>query len=172
MSRRSTFTAALAFALSVLVIVQSARADGRPPTFADHPVASVYRGVPAAVDLSSHPVARTFRTLLRDGTRRGPNFAGRWTVVRLGCGTNCHSFAVVDAVTGRVYPGPEAAALGVDFRLESTLLIVDPPAVVEAELPEALTRSAPSRYYVWHGDEGRWELIYEISREAAAREAR
>jgi hypothetical protein len=74
-------------------------------------------------------------------------------------------FAVVDAVSGRVYPGPGsyAAALDLDFRLDSRLLVVDPPAAVDAELPDSPMKAVESRYYVWHGD-GRWELVHRIAR--------
>lgn len=46
--------------------------------------------------------ARLFRTRLRDDARGAPDFAGRYKVVRLGCGAGAICPAIVDRVSGRV----------------------------------------------------------------------
>jgi hypothetical protein len=61
----------------------------------------------AQVDLKSHPRATRYRTKLREGAAEGPNFAGHFTVVGLGCGTSCIQWAVVDARTGAIYFPPD-----------------------------------------------------------------
>ena len=43
-----------------------------------------------------------FRTVLRESAKQGPNFAGHFTLVRIGCGTGCSRIAVIDAVDGTV----------------------------------------------------------------------
>ncbi len=50
--------------------------------------------------------AREFRTAIRDGMAGGPNFAGRWSVIEIGCGTGCRFAYLVDHATGRVLPFP------------------------------------------------------------------
>ncbi|WP_262568854.1 hypothetical protein [Agrobacterium tumefaciens] len=35
----------------------------------------------------------SFRTRIRDGMRQGPNFAGRYTLIQIGCGTGAHSLS-------------------------------------------------------------------------------
>jgi hypothetical protein len=75
------------------------------PRFEDYPVREVYKGPVAPVRLDGR-MARMFRTRLREDSRSGPNFAGRYTVVVWGCGTGCAQMGVVDAVTGRVYFPP------------------------------------------------------------------
>jgi hypothetical protein len=102
------------------------------------------RMVPAPVDLKSDPRARRYRTVLTEGARTGPNFAGHYTVVLWGCGSSCTTLAIVDAQTGRVhFPGeftsisgvhlsadefePDAkgnGSWGVRYRPDSRLLIV------------------------------------------------
>ncbi|MCA1618052.1 MAG: hypothetical protein LC795_01810 [Acidobacteria bacterium] len=105
---------------------------GRPaPRFEDYPVREVYRGTVAPVRLDSRK-ARAYRTRLREDSRAGPNFAGRYTVVVWGCGTGCAQMGVVDAVTGRAYFPPveymdipdteDGAARSRWFRLDSKLL--------------------------------------------------
>src|SRR5207237_4293207 len=44
----------------------------RAPGFADFPISRIYKGVPAPVNLSSNPTARSFRTRLRQEARRDP----------------------------------------------------------------------------------------------------
>lgn len=74
-----------------------------PPRFEDFPVVEEFHGKPAWVDLSSHPSARTFRTRLRDGAKKGPNFAGHYALVFWGCGNECQASLVIDLCTGKVY---------------------------------------------------------------------
>ena len=54
------------------------------------------------VDLKSHPIARRYRTVLREGAAKGPNFAGHYGVVGWGCGTSCLQLAVVNLKSGKV----------------------------------------------------------------------
>jgi hypothetical protein len=55
-----------------------------PPAFGDYPATDDFRGRPAPVDRASHPLASRFRTRLREGTERGPNFAGHYTIASWG----------------------------------------------------------------------------------------
>ena len=57
----------------------------------------------AKLDLSSDPMAREYRTVIRSQMRLGPNFAGHYRVVVWGCGSSCAMFAAVDLNSGRVY---------------------------------------------------------------------
>lgn len=66
--------------------------------------ADVYAGKPAALNLSSHKLARLYRTSIREQMREeGVNFAGHYTVAAMGCGTGCSITAIVDARNGRAY---------------------------------------------------------------------
>jgi hypothetical protein len=114
------------------------------PAFGHFKVESLSDARPAPVDLKSHPLARRYRTILRAGALKGPNFAGHYTVVGWGCGSSCVQFAVVDARNGAVFfprafqsvsglhvnsEGfePDAARdgyWGLRYRLDSRLLIV------------------------------------------------
>jgi hypothetical protein len=58
----------------------------------------------APIDLRSHPLARKFRTMLRQHRREeGVNFAGHYTLAAAGCGTGCSIGAIIDTHNGRVY---------------------------------------------------------------------
>lgn len=132
----------------------------RAPRFTDFPAAPVYQGAPAPVDIRSHPKAPNYRTRLREGARKGSNFAGHYTVVGWGCGSNCESTMIVDARTGRVYDG-FGAERGAEFKPDSRLVIADPAFPGSNAYPEDPTWSLPVRYYVWEGQTFR--LIYEES---------
>jgi hypothetical protein len=106
------------------------------PHFEDFPVREKFTGKPAAVKVESRG-ARRYRTVIREGAREGPNFAGHYTVVTWGCGAGCVQFAVVDAKTGVVYSPRFYVAARVrfdeetqqpdeplQFRIDSKLLIV------------------------------------------------
>jgi hypothetical protein len=76
--------------------------DKSAPTFEQFAVKANPPSTPAKLDLESNPIARTYRTVLRNGMRQGANFAGHYRVVVWGCGASCAQFAVVNLANGRV----------------------------------------------------------------------
>ncbi|MEQ9550042.1 MAG: hypothetical protein RIM23_10530 [Coleofasciculus sp. G3-WIS-01] len=118
-----------------------------PPDFQDYPATDSFSGTPAPVDLTSHPQARRFRTVLRQGAKQGPNFAGKYTVVTWGCGTSCQVVGIINAETGSVYILDRPAEAGVKFQLDSRLLVVNPPENFPDNEPDWME----TRYYVWDG---------------------
>jgi hypothetical protein len=44
-----------------------------------------------------------FRTNIRKAAKRGPNFAGHYTVTSWGCGTGCIQAVIIDELDGTVY---------------------------------------------------------------------
>ena len=105
------------------------------PTFADYPVADIFRGTPAPVSMATAE-ARRFRTQLRQQAATGANFAGHYRLAVWGCGSTCTVGAIVDSRTGEVwFPGIQSYETGGDgrvvlthgasFQLDSDLLILD-----------------------------------------------
>ncbi len=96
----------LIFASIILVSIEAA-AQRKPPRSEDYPVSKneEYKGKPVRPLLDSKR-ARLYRTALREGTQKGPNFAGHYTIVTWGAGLGVFSAAVVDARTGKVYFPP------------------------------------------------------------------
>ena len=88
----------------------------KAPKPADYPARDIYTGKPAPVILASKR-ARMYRTVLKEGARKGPNFAGHYTLVAWGCGLGAFSMAVIDARTGRVSFPPFNCVDGADFGL-------------------------------------------------------
>lgn len=105
--------------------------------FADYAVAEVFRGKPAPPALLTK-TQHMFRSAITQATRKGPNFAGHYTVAEWGCGSGCISMVVVDAESGKVFPAPfKILSLplaqgeggheyqGAVYQLKSRLLVAD-----------------------------------------------
>jgi hypothetical protein len=159
------------FTLTIGIATIVVWADERLPRFEDYPVTTLFKGVPAAPKLR-RPGDRLFRTKIREGAAKGPNFAGHYTIAEWGCGMGCVSMAIVDAGDGRIYDAPfTALAWGmplmkyegeyapnrdgfqpVEYKLNSRLLIV-------RGCPEE--ENCGSYFYEWTGS--RFKLIRKVA---------
>lgn len=115
--------------------------------FADFPAEDLYKGKPALPKLTT-PTQREFRTVLRIGSEKRPNFAGHYTVVEWGCGSNCIVFAVIDAVSGKVYDSAMPAIndeypCGLLYRSKSKLFVVE-----KSRNPNG---DCKAEFYTWDG---------------------
>ena len=45
---------------------------------------------------------REYRTALGDGAKQGPNFAGQYALVQIGCGAGCNATYQIDLATGGI----------------------------------------------------------------------
>ena len=90
-------------ALGLAVADRSPAQKSDSPDFEDYP-ADVWAGKAELLNLRSHPLARTFRTRLRENLKsEGINFAGHYTFATVGCGAGCSINAIIDARNGRAY---------------------------------------------------------------------
>ena len=145
--------------LSLLLILPVAILGQEPSLarFETFAVSDSFTRQPAVPDTRSTSLGRQFRTLIRYQARKGPNFAGHFTLVRWGCGSSCIMYAVVDASTGRVFGQTVQTQVGADFRRSSALLIADSPDSVLAMSggrppdPKCVVCGTPAAY-VWRGD--------------------
>ena len=133
------------------------------PKFGDFSVTEAFHGQPARPVLVTDG-DRMFRTRIRSEARKGPNFAGHYTIVKWGCGSSCASFLVVDAISGRVYhnvfgilgflyKGTASGRdyRGLEYRLSSSLLVIDGcPEHVKAESESKEEGdTCGTHYYKW-----------------------
>jgi hypothetical protein len=105
--------------------VDSVRIFKTPYHFNDFTV-SIDSGKHSPINWKSNPSTRRFRTSIKDGVKRGVNFAGHYCIVEWGCGTQCQSWIIVDLLTGNIYDGISTCR-GQDYRSDSRLIILDPP---------------------------------------------
>jgi len=98
--------------------------------FADFKSEKVDHKKYAELDLKSNKGAGNFRTRLKDGySADTANFAGHYSFVYWGCGSSCQSSLLIDRKTGKIYDSP-GASLGYDFKVDSRMLIVNPPDTI------------------------------------------
>jgi hypothetical protein len=146
------------------VIGLQAQAPQKPlPKFEDYRVEAgdVFKGPAAPLVTADSKLARTYRTRLREGESKGPNFAGRFTLVSWGCGGGCQDWAVVDAKTGQVSESMIRTSVGAEFKADSRLLLVDTPKLAD----EAYSGKAPANCadcgtpsaYEWR--DGKWQGV-------------
>jgi hypothetical protein len=108
--------------------------EGTLPAFEAFPAEVPPITTPATLDLGSHPLARRYRTILSRAAQQKPDFAGHYTIARIGCGVSCIQVALVDATNGHVYfpTNPDIVQWagwwhephGPQYRLSSRLLVV------------------------------------------------
>jgi len=93
------------------------------PKFEDYP-AEKSGSTPYANDINwtSHKKAWTFRTRLRNGLKKGPNFNGHYAVISHGCGSSCQSHWIVDVHNGKVID-TLSTTLGIQYDINSSLII-------------------------------------------------
>lgn len=127
-----------------------------PEVFKRYP-ARPFRGVRPAPPLVKRGEAHLFRTVIREQAKMGPDFAGHFTIIRIGCGAGMVCLAVADAVTGKVFFSSKLKSVfifrnadveRVNYHQDSSLLIVA-GSPNEDESREGLS------YYLWQHDEFR-----------------
>lgn len=111
------------------IVLVNAAAFVAAPRFEDYP-ASSFSGRTAKVHLEVAK-SRQYATMLRDASRRKPNFAGHYVLASWGCGASCTMAAAIDAKTGGVTWLPFTVCCWepnilepLEFRPNSSLLIV------------------------------------------------
>jgi hypothetical protein len=77
-------------------------ADKSAPKFDRYVSNDAPSKAPAKLDLRSSPIAKMYRTVIRQEMSQGANFAGFYRVAVWGCGSSCAQFAVVNLKTGSV----------------------------------------------------------------------
>jgi hypothetical protein len=116
------------------------------PQFEQYKVRKIYRGKPAVPVLRT-PADREYRTRIRKGAKAGPNFAGHYTVIDIGCGTECASFVIVDAASGRVFSGAQKEyTCAPTYKVDSRLLTTD-------VCTGAIRRGCNRAFWEWTGAE-------------------
>ncbi len=96
-----------------------------------------------------------YKKVIMEALKHGPNFAGKFVVAEWGCGSGCQNHAIVDVETGLVVAYGLQTEFGVEYTLDSTVLVTNPISKLP-ELPnnsydvESLALSmarVPREYY-------------------------
>ena len=124
-----------------------------PIEFEDFPVSVPNLRLSPEIDVRSHPLAGKYQTVLRTEAREGPNFAGYFRIVQIGCGSNCAIMVIINLSNGAVY-SPQAmkemawtlpdCKVGLALRPNSRLLIAYGPRGPDYDQPNVI-------YLEWTG---------------------
>ena len=133
------------------------------PKFSEYPAQPLAAARAAALQGGSDARIVREREALVTALGSAPNFAGRFVLVRLGCGEHCEGAALVELTSGRVAfpaalaslpaPGPCMERGALQFRRDSRLL------TVTARDGEQLV----TRYYVWDGESGTLRVVATLA---------
>jgi hypothetical protein len=176
--RRWWFLPGLMLCISSTTFVMC-QPQGTAPRLEDFPVKGEFLQRPAQPVITAND--RHFRTQIQEAAKKGPNFAGHYTIVDWGCGSGCVSFVVVDAVSGRVRHVAPFAAIGIPYqgtadgrdyhglvyRLNSSLLVADGCPENADSTDENFEKNCGTRYYEWK--QNRFVLVANVAVPAAAK---
>lgn len=116
--------------------------------FEDFPASKSFRGTPDPPNFKTNLEARLYKTVTIDGAKDGPNFAGAFTVIEYGCGTNCQLHTILNAKTGTVISYDELLSFyDVDYRLDSRLLVVNPKEALVENFGNEIPQYFKTKYY-------------------------
>ena len=95
----------------------------------DLPMDRVYQGLIRIPDFSGRDRQfSTYRTRITNEMKTGPNFAGHYAIVEIGCGTSCRFAFVGDVATGQVfnfpYGGESYYMLSLDYKVKEKYVSV------------------------------------------------
>lgn len=134
-----------------LLSIAIGTATGQSWPFQNYP-AKVFQEKIAQPRLET-PLAKEHVTMIRKGQKAGVNFAGHYTIVEWGCGTECAVYVIVDDQTGTVFEPPEISkgvdlgVAGPEFRADSTLMVL-------ANCPDPRVyglKNCERKFYRWDG---------------------
>jgi hypothetical protein len=139
--------------LAMLLVVSSACAAS--PRFEEFPVTPSQIEKMAPTSIPTTGIDWKMEEYLRYADEKSEqrlDFADRYTVFHIGCGTGCHQYALIDRITGAVFSGgchqedfpPDyAGPMGFEYRRTSRLLII--------RRSESFRWPVFVDYFVWDG---------------------
>jgi hypothetical protein len=99
-------------------------------TFDKYMVSEIYEGKIAKLDQANYKnYSKEIRELIisQYNKHQRPDFAGHYIIVTWACGSTCQMNAIIDAKTGKTISSFNTA-LGIDFKINSCLIILNPPS--------------------------------------------
>ena len=73
------------------------------PKFSDYPIKAIYRGPSKLPDFKNDEYTEFKVKSEIEKMKKGPDFAGHYTIMRGGCGSDCIFTIAVDNITGKIF---------------------------------------------------------------------
>lgn len=123
--------------------------------FKDYPVAREKQKPHAPLQLTSNPIGLEYKTRITEAYKEDSDYAGHYTLIEWGCGTECQVNAVVNHWTGKIIGVLEATRVGVEYNKDSRLIVAN----MDIEWLDGCKNDIPSglvrRYYTISNDGSR-----------------
>lgn len=119
-----------------LILAPSSNRDGTNAPFAMFPAHKNFRKSPKIPDWGNFNIPREYRPFIEIDVRRGPNFAGVYTLVPYTCDGLCKEVFVIlliNARTGKIIKRSESKKYKLNYQLNSRLLVLRPRSSEESE---------------------------------------
>lgn len=128
--------------------------EASTPTFSDYPTEDeILATTTVVIDYSTYPEAKEYITEFSNTLLEGVNFAGLYTVVSWGCGSNCQLSAVVNRKTGTIINYGLLSEYGLAFEKDSRLLVVNPKSnLPKEEKASGKSPQASTAYFIVKDD--------------------
>jgi hypothetical protein len=126
-------------------------------------------------DLPTETSAQFERRLVKEA-RKGPNFAGHYTIVIWSCGSPCANLAIVNIQTGKIYDPPFGGVIGwgnceegpgdggsnpLSYRIDSSLLVITGNLEILDPKTDMWSEGPCGRFY-YHWDGHRLSLLRSV----------
>ena len=120
-------------------------------SFEGYKIKEIYTGPKAPINNKDLEDNSSFKTRIIEGYKKDINYAGKYVWIQWGCGSGCQVNLMVNAETGKIFY-PPVSALGVEYKVDSTMIIVDPFSedYKENDRPEIYE---PPTYYNFNGEQ-------------------
>ncbi|GEM_PF-2220837 len=141
MFKPSMFCFSILVNLVFLGVASYCNADTVPIDF-DQWEVKVSNGRIQTIQFSSHPMGEALESRVQSERGQSVNYAGRYHLFAVGCGTMCQSFIAVDVYTGKIIDSVTASA-GACYFPDSSMIVVNPEIyqMYDGQLPDwAFTR--------------------------------
>jgi len=94
--------------------------------------------------------------VIKKGTKKEVNFCGKFIIIQWGCGTECQTGVIINALTGKIVTLP-TSEWGVEYRKNSRLLIINPPS--KTGIVSMRPMYSYPAYYFWN--QNKFVLLYD-----------
>lgn len=123
------------------------------PTWNDYQITQTPASFSASVDMKiidkEYPWAKDY---IASDTTKQPDFAGYYKILQISAGTMCSAILLIDCRTGKIVQAPFSVEVGCDYKLESSLFIVNPVEQIKEAFSDSMIPDwVRTDYYEWNG---------------------
>ncbi len=118
------------------------------PAFKHYPVKHIYRGKNALPQFKGRDKEfRLYRTILTSEVKSGPNFAGNYRVIQIGCGTGCTDAYIANNKTGQIFRFPRSGEKNLYLQFTNQIT----SRLLRVQWGDTHNNACLQEYFTWNG---------------------